>query len=77
MLDLISIGTISIDLYFSGDSLDTNTKSFVLDLGKKYKADALHEGVAAAQQQAAVRQKAGVALKVPPAVGKGWDDGAV
>ncbi len=45
MLDLTTIGTISIDLYFKGDSLPEDRREFHLDIGKKYLADYLYEGV--------------------------------
>ncbi len=45
MYDLISIGGISIDLYFKGNSLTFNNDRFQLAIGGKYLADHFHTGV--------------------------------
>ncbi len=45
MLDLISIGSISIDLYFKGDSLTADKERFHLAVGGKYVVDHLYESV--------------------------------
>lgn len=45
MLDLISIGTISIDLYLRGEKIPHNDRDFTLEIGAKYNADYLFEGV--------------------------------
>jgi len=45
MLDLISIGSISIDLYFKGDSLTADQERFHLAVGGKYVVDQLYESV--------------------------------
>lgn len=45
MLDLISIGTISIDLSFRGKSLISDNDRFQLAVGGKYLVDELHEGI--------------------------------
>jgi len=42
MFDLISIGNISIDLYFKGESLTFSDKRFQLAVGGKYFADQFH-----------------------------------
>ncbi len=45
MLDLISVGTISIDLSFRGKSLTLDNQRFQLAVGGKYVVDELYEGV--------------------------------
>ncbi len=45
MLDLISIGTISIDLSFRGRSLPTQNEHFKLAIGGKYVVEELYEGI--------------------------------
>lgn len=45
MLDLITLGTISIDLYFRGEKLPYDKENFVLKIGAKYNADYLYEGI--------------------------------
>ncbi|MBI2051241.1 carbohydrate kinase family protein [Candidatus Roizmanbacteria bacterium] len=45
MLDLVSIGNISIDLYFRGDDLTYDRKRFQLAVGGKYFVDYLYEGI--------------------------------
>lgn len=45
MFDLISIGNISIDLYFKGDSLTFKDDRFQLAVGGKYFADQFYTGV--------------------------------
>lgn len=45
MFDLISIGNISIDLYFKGDSLTLSDTRFELAIGGKYFTDHFFEGV--------------------------------
>lgn len=45
MLDLISIGNITIDLFFKGDSLTQKDKRFQLALGGKYVAEYFHESL--------------------------------
>ena len=45
MLDLISVGTISIDLSFRGQSLTSDKDHFQLAVGGKYVVDELHEGI--------------------------------
>jgi ribokinase len=45
MLDLISIGTISVDLYFKGEQFPHNKENFMLKIGTKYNANYMHEGV--------------------------------
>src|SRR3989344_2782970 len=45
MFDLISIGNISIDLYFKGNSLTFKEDRFQLAIGGKYFADHFYTGV--------------------------------
>ncbi|CAN5185997.1 hypothetical protein BH09PAT2_BH09PAT2_07220 [soil metagenome] len=45
MLDLISIGTVTIDLYYKGASLTENKESFNLAIGGKYFVDHFYEGL--------------------------------
>lgn len=45
MYDLISVGNISVDLYFKGQSFTKNKERFQLALGGKYYADYFHEDI--------------------------------
>jgi len=45
MYDLISVGNISIDLYYKGKTLTNNTERFQLAIGGKYYADYFHEDI--------------------------------
>jgi sugar/nucleoside kinase (ribokinase family) len=45
MYDLISVGNISIDLYYKGKSFTRNKERFQLAIGGKYYADYFHEGI--------------------------------
>lgn len=45
MYDLISMGSISIDLFFQGDSLTFKDQRFQLAVGGKYQADYLYESI--------------------------------
>lgn len=45
MYDLISVGNISIDLYFKGKSFTKNNKRYQLAIGGKYYADYFHEDI--------------------------------
>ncbi|MEK7633406.1 MAG: carbohydrate kinase family protein [Patescibacteria group bacterium] len=45
MYDLISVGNISIDLYYKGKSFTKNKERFLLAIGGKYYADYFHEDV--------------------------------
>ena len=45
MYDLISIGNISIDLYFKGDALTFQNNRFQLAVGGKYFADHFYTGI--------------------------------
>ena len=45
MYDLISVGNISIDLYYKGNSLTNKDGRFQLAIGGKYHADLFHENV--------------------------------
>lgn len=45
MYDLISLGTVVIDLYFRGDSLTTEDERFALAIGGKYFANHFYEGL--------------------------------
>jgi len=43
MFDLVTIGSVAIDLYFSGDNLTHDDKRFHLALGGKYFVDSYHQ----------------------------------
>lgn len=45
MLDLISLGTVTIDLYYKGESLTEHDGRFELAIGGKYFADHFYEGL--------------------------------
>src|SRR3990167_10100712 len=45
MYDLISVGNISVDLYFKGQSFTKNKERFQLAIGGKYYADYFHEDI--------------------------------
>ncbi len=45
MLDLLSIGTVTIDLYYQGDSLTQNKDNFELAIGGKYFVEHFYEGL--------------------------------
>src|SRR3989344_5605237 len=45
MYDLISVGNISIDLYYKGKSFTRNKERFQLAIGGKYYADYFHEDI--------------------------------
>ena len=45
MIDVICIGTVSIDLYYKGDSLTHNNDRFELAIGGKYFVDYFYEGL--------------------------------
>ncbi len=45
MYDLISIGNISVDMYFQGESLTRDDSRFNLAIGGKYLTDYFHEGL--------------------------------
>ena len=65
MYDLISVGNISIDLYFKSDTLTRNHDRFQLAIGGKYYADFFHEDIGGG----GVNVAAGVArLGLHPAV---------
>lgn len=65
MYDLISVGNISIDLYFKGESFTKSNNRFNLAIGGKYYAEFFHEDIGGG----AVNVAAGVAkLGLRPAV---------
>lgn len=45
MYDLITIGDITVDLYFKGEALDVVEDKFSLQVGSKYTADFFHQGL--------------------------------
>lgn len=45
MYDITTIGTLTVDLYFKGQSLTTNGERFELAMGGKYFTDYFHEGL--------------------------------
>lgn len=54
MLDLISIGSISIDLFFKGESLTFKDSRFQLAVGGKYVADHFYESVGGSGSNVAI-----------------------
>lgn len=61
MLDLISIGTVTIDLYYKGESLTQNKDHFELAVGGKYFADHFYEGLGGGGANVAIGvEKAGL-----------------
>ena len=70
MFDLVSIGGISIDLFFSGDSLTFKDNRFQLAVGGKYMADYLYEGVGGGGANVAIgASKLGLKSAVLGAIG--------
>ncbi len=45
MLDLLTIGTVTVDLYYKGESLSEKDGHFNLAIGGKYFADSFYEGL--------------------------------
>lgn len=45
MVDLISIGTVTIDIYYKGETLTQNKDHFELAIGGKYFADSFYQGL--------------------------------
>lgn len=71
MYDLISIGNISIDLYFKGTSLTFHNDRFQLAVGGKYFADYFHTGVGGGGANVAIgASKLGLKTAVYGLVGK-------
>ena len=70
MFDLISIGNISIDLYFKGDSLTFEKNRFQLAIGGKYFVDQFHTGVGGGGVNVAIgASKAGIKSAVMGTIG--------
>ena len=57
MYDLVSIGTVAIDLYFRGDSLTYEEGRFHLVVGGKYFADYFYEGLGGGATNVAIGAK--------------------
>jgi len=69
MLDLISIGTVTIDLYYKGASLTQNNQNFEFAIGGKYFADHFFEGLGGGGANVAIGvkrlgMKAGLMAKI-------------
>lgn len=69
MLDLLTIGTVTIDLYYKGESLTENDGRFELAVGGKYFADHFYEGLGGGGANVAIGAvkcgiKAGVLAKI-------------
>ncbi len=70
MYDLISIGGISIDLYFKSNSLTYKDKRFQLAIGGKYMADVFHVGIGGGGTNVAISaQKNGLRTAVLGTIG--------
>jgi sugar/nucleoside kinase (ribokinase family) len=71
MYDLITVGNISIDLYFSGQSLTHSKDRFQLAIGGKYTADAFHESIGGGAANVAIGvQKAGLHTAIVAKIGE-------
>lgn len=57
MYDLVSIGTVAVDLYFTGDSLTQEDGRFSLAIGGKYFADGFYEGLGGGATNVAIGAK--------------------
>ncbi|MCX7996816.1 MAG: carbohydrate kinase family protein [Patescibacteria group bacterium] len=57
MYDLISMGTVAVDLYFKGDSLTFEDDRFQLAIGGKYFADTFYEGLGGGATNVAIGAK--------------------
>ncbi|MFW5703370.1 MAG: carbohydrate kinase family protein [Patescibacteria group bacterium] len=57
MYDLVSIGTVAVDLYFKGDSLTLEDNHFQLVCGGKYFADGFYEGLGGGATNVAIGSK--------------------
>lgn len=69
MLDLLTIGTVTIDLYYKGESLSEKDAHFNLAIGGKYFADSFYEGLGGGGANVAIGAvknglKAGVIAKI-------------
>ncbi|MDA1317069.1 MAG: carbohydrate kinase family protein [bacterium] len=58
MLDIISLGTVSIDLYYKGDTLTHQDGRFELAIGGKYYADHFYQGLGGGGANVAMGLKA-------------------
>lgn len=71
MYDLISIGTVSMDLYFKGDSLSIKNNHFQLACGGKYFVDFFHEGLGGGATNVAIAvNKAGLKVGLLAKIGE-------
>lgn len=57
MYDLVSIGTVAVDLYFKGESLTVDDDRFQLAIGGKYFADGFYEGLGGGATNVAIGAK--------------------
>ncbi|QQG43882.1 MAG: carbohydrate kinase family protein [Candidatus Roizmanbacteria bacterium] len=70
MYDLITLGSISVDLYFKGDSLTIADNRFQLAYGGKYFTDYFHEGLGGGAVNVAIgAQKNGLRASLVAAIG--------
>lgn len=71
MYDLLSIGTVSIDLYYKGDSFSKVKDTFELTVGDKYFADYFYEGLGGGAANVAIGvEKHGVNTALFAKIGK-------
>lgn len=71
MYDLVTIGSISIDLYFKGESLTFLENRFQLAVGGKYFTDYFHEGVGGGAANVAIGvQKSGLSTAIVGIIGQ-------
>ena len=70
MLDIISLGTVSIDLYYKGDSLTRGDGRFELAIGGKYYADHFYQGLGGGGANVAIgAAKAGLGVGLIAKIG--------
>lgn len=71
MFDLISIGSISVDFYFKGDSLTHDQERFHLAIGGKYQADFFYQSLGGGGANVAIgATKLGLKAAVMGTIGK-------
>lgn len=71
MYDLITVGNISIDLYFSGDSLTHSKERFQLAIGGKYTVDGFYECVGGGAANVAIGvERAGLQTAIVAKIGE-------
>lgn len=71
MYDLISIGTVAVDLYFKGESLTVEDNRFQLAIGGKYFADGFYEGLGGGATNVAIgAKKSGIKVALAATIGE-------